>query len=304
MTKSLTLCYPTYKRPTRVDRLIEYYSSFELNNFNIIISNNDPEVDITACYQDLPPNIQLINSPFSPNRIGNNIHNCLINTKSDFAFLLSDEDIVIGLQELIHYISHTSSDIISIKHIEDKHIARTRPKSNQFNDFIFNNHGNLSGIGFRVSSLDSIDFNQLLTMKNNDYYHILLMILLIDQGKKYVFCDKCVIFREILAFENDFMERRKEWFFIKGRIEQFDSINDILGKVKNPKLMYFLENQIKIGKSEGVSSSIIYYGFFNTLIFLLSSKLYSFIFLGLIYYFKQLPKRYFFIFYKFLKGNR
>ncbi len=287
----VTLCYPTYKRPGRVRRLIEYYSQYSNPDFEVLISNNDPDSPLARQFPRAPGNIRLIESPYKPHRIGNNIHNCLIATRTAYSILISDEDIIIGVEELANSLKKHQPDIVSMKHIEDRNVCRSRPKSESFSQFIFNNHGNLSGIGFKKSALEHVDLEWLLSLENNDYYHILLIILLVDREATFRFVDESVIYREVLMYENDFFQRRREWFFIAGRLAQDRSFATAARGLQNKALRDYINAICIDALPEAVSSSYQHYGFAPTIKYLLRAGELHLLARGSMFYAKSLLKR-------------
>lgn len=287
----ISFCYPTYKRPGRVSRLIEYYSQYRNPRFEVVISNNDPSTSLVGQFPKLPGNIRIVDSPYKPNRIGNNIHNCLLEAKSQYAILLSDEDVLIGVEELINFLHLSTPDIVSIKLIEDRYVCREKPRSEFFGDFIFNCHGNLSGIGFAKQVLSHVDLNRLLLLENNDYYHILLMIMLIDGGASYVFTDKSVIYREVLTYEKDFLAKRREWFFIEGRLAQDKSFDLISRDLGNPALRRYIKDVRGRDVLNAVSGSFLDYGIAETVSYLLKQRHFRLLLCGTGFYLRELVKK-------------
>ena len=259
----LTICYPTYKRPKRVKRLLSYYSSYLNPNVRLLLSNNDlsspPDVqNFSGSIKDLIS----INNP-NQSRIGDNIISCLMGANSEYALILSDEDLLIGQDELKQWLHIQKPDFFVLPAIKSSSLYR-ECKEGSNSDILQNRTGNLSGIGFKLSKLDQSDFEFGLALDNNDYIHIILMALMSDrQGKGAMPVNSYVLMEEDYhdGKENFFMNR-KAWFSFDGRFSQFKSFEITGEKISNPSIK---ESVLSVLNKD--SFAICFrYGFLSTLV--------------------------------------
>lgn len=253
----ISLCFPTLGRPNRVSRLVNYYSGINNSNLEVLVSFNGPLSQMPLPSLEASKTvIQYVENTNSPYRIGNNMHSCLSKATGDLIILVSDEDLIIGVEALTAQTCDDVPDIISLKMINDCHISRRPPVTNMLHDFIFNNHGYLSGVGFKREILQEVDLSMLLKIENNDYFHILLMIILADRGFTFGYLPFPIVYKEIERFEEDFLVRRKDWFSIDGRIAQAKSYKTIMQTLRSGELLNLLDKTIPAHITDGVITTL------------------------------------------------
>jgi hypothetical protein len=253
----ISLCFPTLGRTSRVSRLVNFYSGIDNPNLEILVSFNGPlsEMSIPS-FVGSTTEIKFVENVNLPYRIGNNMHSCLSKATGDLIILVSDEDLIIGVEALTAKACDDVTDIISLKMINDYHISRRPPATDLAHDFIFNNHGYLSGVGFKREILQEVDLSMLLKIENNDYFHILLMIILADRGFTFGYLPFPIVYKEIERYEEDFLVRRKDWFSIDGRIAQAKSYKSIMQNLRSGELLHLLNITIPNHIADGVITTL------------------------------------------------
>jgi hypothetical protein len=243
----ISLVYPTYKREERVRHLIAHYSKLKVPGFEVVFSNNDSSISFEDDFKS-DEKFLFVDNKKKKERVGDNICNGLTSARGEFSIIMSDEDVLIGLAELISFIEINDPDVCVLPVLIGNEFRRSYSNSRKFNDIIFHGTGSFTGICFKKSTLNTIDFNFLLRLDNNDYVHQLLIGLIADKKGTFAMLNTACILSQVSCYEgkNGAIKERAEWFFVDGRVAQSKSFMEVAKIIQHPEVQSMFKNRAKL----------------------------------------------------------
>lgn len=256
----LTIAYPTFRRPNRIEKIEQYYSDLASGLATILFSNNDSEVHFNDIETAPGSNFRYVDN-LTPGKIGDNILNCIKNCETEYMVILSDEDFLFGLQELNQWLTDQKPDFFVLPALTADGFYRL-PKNSSAIDVFSNKTGNLSGVGFKISALLEQDLSFCNTLDNKDYVFISLMAFIADRGGNYGMPTNAHVYMAESYYEGkkDFFEARRSWFSFEGRYSQLVAFQEAAELIANKDIKSALTGILRPGNF----FVCFKYGFFAT----------------------------------------
>jgi glycosyltransferase involved in cell wall biosynthesis len=183
----LTIAIPTYNRPEsireRIKELSELPESAAKMVELLICDNGDLEIPI-------PQQMGHTRIRYSKNGknlgLGGNIESCVRKSKGDFVWLCSDDDRIRieHIEELIHRLSRTKSEVIALGDSDEVHASSIQTKVTQEFPLYWTDFNFLSGCIFKSNEAQSFISNQGLGMLNATYHQVLIALGMFAHGSR------------------------------------------------------------------------------------------------------------------------
>ena len=270
--KKITLAYPTYRRPKRVEAIEEYYSDLLSDKMCVLFSNNDSSIRFEDNSMRQASAFTYKDNPV-PGKIGDNIINCIKGADSEYVLILSDEDFVFGLSELEYWLEKERPDFFVLPALKNGTYYRKPTMSSAF-DVLKNKTGNLSGVGFKISAIKDSDIEFLSSLENMDYIHISLMALIADRNGTWGMPLNTFVYMSERYHEGKtaFFQARSGWFSFAGRLSQRSVFLEVSQRVGS--------DEISVGLKDLLGPSSFYvcfkYGILDTFAQAWKNKMFRF----------------------------